>query len=105
MKDQDEILKIREVMTQAEVQHRNVAEALYEVGYRLDPYPNGKSKDQFIEIIGNLSASLDKARNFLTIAHAARINETFGITMERHRELKPDCAVCQFLDETSLVKS
>ena len=102
MSERDELKEfVRSLRTSVD----GVADSLWNAGYRLDPYPNGKSKDEFIEIIGNLSASLDKARNFLTIAHAARINETFGITMERHRELKPDCAVCKFLDETSLVKS
>lgn len=102
--DQETIDAITGILVESRKGGFNSAEAVFSAGYRLDPYPNGKTKDQFIDIIANLSANLDKARNFLTVEHLARINETFGITTERHRELRPDCAVCAFLEETSGVK-
>lgn len=103
-KTKDQIAAIRREMTFAETEHADVAEHLFNKGYRLDPYPNGKTKDQFIDIIATMSANLDKARNFLHVEHLARINEVFGITMDRHRELRPECPVCKFLEETSGVK-
>lgn len=102
--DQEKIDAIEALVDISRKDGLPAGETLFSAGYRLDPYPNGKTKDEFIDIIANMSANLDKARNFLTVEHLARINETFGITMERHRELRPDCAVCAFLEETSGVK-
>lgn len=42
-----------------------IADRLFDAGYRLDPYPNGKSKDELIKINEGLEADLARARFFL----------------------------------------
>lgn len=102
--DQEKIDAIHALVDIARKDGMPAGDVLFSAGYRIDPYPNGKTKDQFIDIIATMSANLDKARNFLNVEHLARINEVFGITAERHHELRPECPVCKFLEETSGVK-
>jgi len=44
---------------------REVTNCVYNIGYRLDPYPNGKSKGELIARIEELEAERDRARNLL----------------------------------------
>ena len=60
-------------------------------------------RQTLISRIESIESERDKARNLLRAEHAQRISEAFGITMERHREFQPNCKVCRFLEETSLV--
>jgi len=46
-----------------------LAKHLLEVGYRLDPYPNGKSKGELIARIEELEAERDKTKNLLREVH------------------------------------
>ncbi len=80
-----------------------------EAGYRLDPYPNGKSKPELIARIEALEAERDRTRFFLKQSHDDMIVATFpGLTMKDKREdhLKtcPNCQICAFMAETSTVK-
>lgn len=104
-KDQGEIDGMGAVVDLALKNGLNVAQTLWEMGYRKDPYPNGKGKPELIEIVETVQGQLAKARNLLRSEHEKRVLETFGISMDRHQELKPDCPVCKFLSDTSTVKS
>jgi len=42
-----------------------LADKIYDAGYRLDPYPNGKSKGELIARIEELEGERDKMRNVL----------------------------------------
>jgi hypothetical protein len=44
---------------------KDIAKKLHAAGYRLDPYPNGKSKDELIKRIEMVEAERDRARNLL----------------------------------------
>jgi hypothetical protein len=44
---------------------QGLAKHLYDKGYRLDPYPNGKSKDELLAIIDAKEEKLARARNLL----------------------------------------
>jgi len=84
---------------------------LHAAGYRLDPYPNGTSKDELIARIETVEAERDKTRNLLRKEHewyvkeaVATENGTMEEAMEWHRRRKPTCSVCAFLAETSTVK-
>ena len=83
----------------------HVADVLWATGYRLDPYPNGKSKDQLVDIIVAKQSDLTKCRIMLSEEHTRHVEESCGITIERHRELHPECPYCQFVADHSLVKS
>lgn len=102
--DQAHVDEIQALVNLARHDGLEAGEVLFASGCRLDPYPYGKTKDQFMAIIEAQANELAKTRNFLTTEHAARISEVFAITMDRHHELKPDCPVCTFLAETSSVK-
>lgn len=83
----------------------NAVDYLWAAGYRLDPYPNGKSKAELIARIEALEAERDKTRNLFRKEHEKWVRESFSISMEKHYELDPHCPVCNFLAETSTVKS
>lgn len=104
-KDQGEIDGMGAVVDLALKNGLTVAQTLWEMGYRKDPYPNGKSKGELIEIVETVQGQLAKARNLLRAEHEHYIKGMFGITMEKHQELKPDCPVCKFLADTSTVKA
>ena len=73
--------------------------------YRFDPYPNGLTKIELIDTIAKQQNTIDKARNLLRLEHESHILESYGVTMEHHRVLQPECESCRFLEETSTVKS
>lgn len=64
---------------------------LHDAGYRLDPYPNGKSKGELIARIEELEDMLNSARNFL---HCVGISTDPAIIS----------AINKFLDKTITVK-
>lgn len=112
MDDEQEIIVIRSIIgarMQAGQKPDGIARALWEDGYRLDPYPNGKSKPELIARIESLEAERDRTRFFLKQSHDDMIVATFpGLTMKDKREdhLKtcPKCQICAFMAETSTVK-
>lgn len=65
-----------------------IALQLFRAGYRLDPYPNGKSKPELIARIEALEAERDRARELLRKA----TRQNVAVDAER------------FLAETSTVK-
>lgn len=81
---------------------------LTNAGYRLDPYPNGKSKDELIARIETVEAERDKTRYLLRREHDFTICKgnlpLLAGYRKRHEELDPDCPTCAFLAETSTVK-
>ncbi len=97
---------------------RHIATALVNAGYRLDPYPNGKSKDELIARIETVEAERDKTRNLLRDEHYKEITAhgPHGTLIggrshlpsdlwDRHTNpMGPRCPVCTFLAETSSVK-
>lgn len=56
------------VGVKAGFQPQGIAASLWEQGYRLDPYPNGKSKDELLQIIEAREAELARARELLYVA-------------------------------------
>lgn len=78
----------------------DVADRLIDAGYRLDPYPNGKSKGELIARIEELEGELARARNLLREEH--------NVTCPDHRHnplaLNTGCDVCALMLETSTVK-
>lgn len=92
----NDIASMNGIITQALANGWDVGQALYKMGYRLDPYPNGKSKNELIDTIARESHKLDKARVLLheiTMKKAAMacLPEQLALNVER------------FLAETSLV--
>lgn len=88
---------------------QDIAQYLFEAGYRLDPYPNGKSKDELIKRIEAVEAERDRTRWHLEMAHDEIIQTEYrGIPMIRKRELhwgdNPSCPFCKFLTDTSTAK-
>ncbi len=69
---------------------------VYAAGYRLDPYPNGKSKDELIARIEAVEAERDKTRNLLMEEHYRKTSH--GVTAD------DGCRVCIFLADTFTVK-
>jgi len=69
---------------------------------RLDPYPNGKSKDELFALIQAKDKELAKSRILLRKFHD-------GVLMAdaylRGKHDQKTCPVCTFLAETSTVKS
>jgi hypothetical protein len=91
------------------------AEKLWAAGYRLDPYPNGKSKGELIARIETVEAERDKTRNLLTdlLAESNKRHEKDNEDASYHgsRHDATSCLVCirnakaeTFLAETSSVK-
>jgi len=78
----------------------NIAKAVFEAGYRLDPYPNGKSKDELIKRIEELEAERDRARNLLRGLHDSTLKADPWL---RGKHDMVGCPVCTFLDETNTV--
>jgi hypothetical protein len=83
----------------------------FKVGYRLDYYPNGKSKDELIANIEAVEAERDKARNLLRAEHSHHVYTIYigevdnsDEAMSMHKKRKPQCSICAFIAETSLVK-
>jgi len=76
---------------------KGIALRLYNAGYRLDPYPNGKSKGELLAIIEAKEAELARARNLLYKAVSPHI------AVQLDSDLLADVNV--FLAETSTVKS
>jgi hypothetical protein len=102
---------MRALINEAHRTHMNADDVLWSSGYRLDPYPNGTSKDELIARIETVEAERDKTRNLLRKEHewyvkeaVATENGTMEEAMEWHRRRKPTCSVCAFLAETSTVK-
>ena len=94
---------------QAKQSADGITRELWKQGYRLDPYPNGKSKPELIARIEALEAERDRTRFFLRQSHDDMIVATFpGLTMqakrEDHMKMSHGCRICTFLDETSSVK-
>lgn len=85
-----------------------ISKAVFDAGYRLDPYPNGKSKPELIARIEAVEAERDKTRNLLREEHTKLQVRGMLIRTEdaltRHKKFSPDCPVCTFLAETSSVK-
>jgi len=86
-----------------------LAQRLFDAGYRLDPYPNGKSKPELIARIEALEEERDKTRNLLSQEHESvfrLMNDMPYHTgaMRIHREGNHSCPVCTFLAATSTVK-
>jgi len=75
-----------------------IGKILHEAGYRLDPYPNGKSKDELIKRIEELEAERDRARLLL---HEVIIT---SVILDQKSNEKTVEAIDRFLTETSLVK-
>lgn len=78
-------------------------QALFEAGYRLDPYPNGKSKGELIARIEELEAERDKTRNLLRsllAVHDKLAEYRFGEPLDHWIQAK-NARI--FLTETSLV--
>ena len=74
----------------------DMAVAVWDAGYRLDPYPNGKSKPELIAIIEAKQAELDRARVFLfQVIQESRIGKLGENTIDE---------ISSFLTETSTVK-
>lgn len=80
-----------------------LAKRLEGAGYRLDPYPNGKSKPELIARIKAVEAERDKTRNLLRNEHG-KVVAGQGQSWAIHLLSDPDCPVCTFLAETSSVK-
>jgi len=80
----------------------NLVGRLIQYGYRLDPYPNGKSKGELLSIIDAKESELARARNLLHKVKRVYIDERGGSMIAR-------CSltdkVTTFLAETSTVKS
>jgi hypothetical protein len=78
-----------------------IRDALVKAGYRLDPYPNGKSKPELIAIIEAKQAELDRARVFLHEVKRVYLDENGGSMIAR-------CDLTErltaFLTETSTVE-
>ena len=71
MDDEQEIIVIRSIIgarMQAGQKPDGIARALWEANYRLDPYPNGKSKPELIARIEALEAELDKGKSLMRMA-------------------------------------
>lgn len=104
--DGEQVDELAKELEQDEGSYRamKIALQLFKAGYRLDPYPNGKSKPELIARIEAVEAERDKTRNLLRAEHEKWVAECFGIKMEKHYELDSDCPVCTFLAETSSVK-
>ena len=92
-----------------------IAEVLVENGYRLDPYPNGKSKDELIARIETVEAERNKTRNLLMVEHEKTMRYEWRLYAGNpdapqapiagwHERLNPSCPVCTFLAETITVK-
>lgn len=103
-KESQEIDALGALIYRANKDGVNKAEAVWAAGYRIDPYPNGKTKDELIARIEVVEAERDRARNLLREEHAKYIKEVFSVTMDRHRDVRVDCPVCAFLTGTPLVK-
>jgi len=74
----------------------HIATSLVNAGYRLDPYPNGKSKDELIKRIEELEAERDRARLLLHSVHS-RIKQDANLLPGLGEDIS------RFLTETSLV--
>jgi hypothetical protein len=93
-----------------------IAKRLIHIGYRLDPYPNGKSKDELIAIIESKETNLLNARNLMRDEHDRSIRgDYFGLTRdtekhishirEWHSQRTPQCQICQFINGFNRVKA
>jgi len=84
----------------------SIAKRLFDAGYRLDPYPNGKSKGELIARVEELEGQLAKARMLLDNDHRqlSRIKDSHP-NLVAMPFLVSECPVCTFLVETSTVKS
>jgi len=76
-----------------------ITDSLFEAGYRLDPYPNGKSKGELVKRIEELEAERDRARNLLhqSVIALTIMDKTVGQGLKS--------LINTFLAETSTVKS
>lgn len=80
---------------------KGIAEVLWDAGYRLDPYPNGKSKDELIARIEEVEAERDRA--FVDASNCRMMLERAA---KRLMSFGADSAdLLAFLTETSTVKS
>jgi len=61
MKDFDELVSTIQPLVK-NMGAKGIAEVLWGTGYRLDPYPNGKSKGELLAIIDAKEAELARAR-------------------------------------------
>ena len=99
---------MRALINEAHRTHMNSDDVLWSSGYRLDPYPNGKSKGELIKRIESVETERDKTRNLLRTEHDKAIcnNKMALLPSYRsiHEENEPNCPVCAFLSETSTVK-
>lgn len=105
----NDIASMNEIIEQARANGGDIGQSLYTMGYRLDPYLNGKSKVELISRIESLEAERDKTRNLLRAEHDKSILLCFpGLGPEEkrknHSKLFQDCPVCTFFAETSTVK-
>jgi len=80
---------------------KSAVKEILDAGYRLDPYPNGKSKGELIARVVELEGQLLGTRELLRQEHSRHFR---GIWL-KHMANDPDCNVCTFLAETSTVKS
>lgn len=93
MSDLDELEKVirTSYLTKDGTCH-DMAIAVWDAGYRLDPHPNGKSKDELIARVEELEGQLARARNLL---HTAK----------NYFPVQDRGVIDRFLTETSKVKS
>ena len=96
---------MRALITEAHRSLLNTCDILWAAGYRLDPYPDGLTKDELINIATTCLGALATCRIMLAEEHRRHVDESCGITMDKHRELHPDCRYCGFVADHSLVKS
>lgn len=111
---EQEIVVLRSVIgsrQDAGMKPDGIARAVWAAGYRLDPYPNGKSKPELIARIEAVEAERDKTRNLLRAEHDKVMKATYANSrMEDDTYEKwtschaASCPVCTFLAETSSVK-
>lgn len=111
----DEIVKIidgyADDMEDENLFHRSrgIAKRLHDAGYRLDPYPNGKSKVELLAIIETKEAELARARNLLRDL-SANLGD-LGYYLQDHKTINLKkiadnvANAMVFLAETSTVKS
>lgn len=92
-KDDIETEEIRVVLFENRLTGEKSPErAIYDAGYRLDPYPNGKTKDELIKRIEELEAERDKAR--VLLYNVRNLNQVPGSVAKE---------IDGFLTKTSLV--
>jgi len=86
---------------------KSAVKAILDAGYRLDPYPNGKSKGELMAIIEAKDAELARARNMLRDTDhllRRRCSPPHGAILSQAEESQIDTNR-SFLAETSTVKS